>query len=97
MGVTDSTINFKLYDVQQRVSVLCIIIPPPNEVVFVAMGRRLSIFSDVTLKMAAWKPFCFFRFPDSNFSLTLNVRSQLHWHITYVYGKKPIDIQRCHF
>ena len=38
---------------------------------FVAIGRSLLIFSDVTFKMAAWWPYWIFRFPDSNFSLAL--------------------------
>ena len=38
----------------------------------------------------------FFRFPNSNFSLALNIKSTLHRHITCVYGKKPIDFQQCH-
>ena len=64
---------------------------------FVAMGRSLLIFSDVTFKMAAWRPYWIFRFPDSNFSLALNIKFKLHWHITCVYGKKLIDFQQCHF
>ena len=35
----------------------------------VAIGRSLLIFSDVTFKMAAWRPYCIFWFPDSNFTL----------------------------
>ena len=34
----------------------------------VAIGRRLLIFSDVTFKMAAWRPYWIFWFPDSNFT-----------------------------
>ena len=64
---------------------------------FVATARSLLIFRDVTFKMAAWRPYWIFRFPDSNFSLALNIKSKLHWHITCVYGKKPIDFQHCHF
>ena len=33
----------------------------------VAIGRSLLIFSDVTFKMAAWRPYWIFWFPDSNF------------------------------
>ena len=50
----------------------------------VAMGRTLLIFSDVTFKIIFD-----YQFPDSNFSLALN--------ITCVYGKEPIDFQQCHF
>ena len=64
---------------------------------FVAMGRSQCIFSDVTFKMAAWQPYWMFWFPDSNFILALNIKSKLQWHITCVYGKKPIDFQQCHF
>ena len=34
----------------------------------VAIGRSLLIFSDVTFKMAAWRPYWIFWFPDSNFT-----------------------------
>ena len=64
---------------------------------FVAMGWTLSIVSDVTYKMAAWWSYWIFRFPDSNFSLALNIGSKLIWHITCVYRKKSIDFQQCHF
>ena len=64
---------------------------------FVLMARSLLIFSDVTYKMAAWWPYWIFRFPNSNFSLALNIKSKLHWHTTCVYGKKPIDFQQSHF
>ena len=85
---------------------------------FVAMGRSLLIFSDVTFKMAARQPYWIFQFPDSlvwllisspnfscepywfmdsNFSSALNIKSQLHWQITCVYGKKPIGFQQFHF
>ena len=56
----------------------------------VAMGKSLLIFSDVTFKMAAWQPYLIFRFPDSNFSLVLNIKSKLHWYITSVYEKKQL-------
>ena len=64
---------------------------------FVAMGRSLLIFSDVTFKMAAWRPYWICQFPDSTLSLALNVKSKLQWYITCVYGKEPIDFQQCHF
>ena len=51
----------------------------------VAIGRSLLIFSEVTFKMAAWWPYWIFCFPDSNFSLVLNINSKLKWHNTYVY------------
>ena len=54
-------------------------------VLLVAMGRSLSIFSDVTFKMAIWRPSWIFRFPDSNFCLALNFKSKLLQHISCMY------------
>ena len=55
-------------------------------VLMVAIGRSLLIFSDVTFKMAAWRPYWIFWFPDSNFTLALNINFKLQWHNTYVHG-----------
>ena len=55
-------------------------------ILMVAIGRSLLIFSDVAFKMAAWRPYCIFWFPDSNFSLALNINFKLQGHNTYVYG-----------
>ena len=63
----------------------------------VAIGRSLFIFSVVTFKMAAWRPYWIFWFPDSNFSLALNINFKLQWHNTYVYGWEPNDFQQRHF
>ena len=52
----------------------------------VAIGRSLLIFSDVTFKMVAWRPYWIFWFPDSNFTLALNINFKLQRHNTYVYG-----------
>ena len=52
----------------------------------VAIGRSLLIFSDVTFKMAAWRPYWIFWFPDSNYTLALNINFKLQRHNTYVYG-----------
>ena len=52
----------------------------------VAISRSLLIFSDVTFKMAAWRPYWIFWFPDSNFTLALNINFKLQWHNTYVLG-----------
>ena len=52
----------------------------------VAIGRSLLIFSVVTFKMAAWRPYWIFWFPDSNFSLALNIKFKLQGHNIYVYG-----------
>ena len=51
-----------------------------------AIGRSLLIFSDVTFKMAAWRPYWIFWFPDSNFTLALNINFKLQQPNTYVYG-----------
>ena len=51
----------------------------------VAIGRSLLIFSDITFKMAAWRPYWIFWFPDSHFILALNINFKLKWHNTYVY------------
>ena len=52
----------------------------------VVIGKSLLIFSEVTSKMAAWWPYWIFLFPDSNFSLALNINCKLKWHNTYIYG-----------
>ena len=52
----------------------------------VAIGRSLFIFSDVAYKMAAWRPYWIFWFPDSNLTLALNINFKLKRHNTYVYG-----------
>ena len=52
----------------------------------VAIGRSLLIFSDVTFKMAAWRPYWIFGFPDSNFTLALNINFKLQRHNINVYG-----------
>ena len=46
------------------------------------MSKSLLIFSDVNFKMAAWRPYWIFWFPDSNFSSALNINSKLQWHST---------------
>ena len=86
----------------RSVTQVCFGISVPNFIciLFVGLGRNLLIFSGVTFKMAVWRAYWIFRFPDSNFSmysLPLNIKSKLHWHITCVYGKKSIDFQWCHF
>ena len=52
----------------------------------VAIGRSLLIFSDVTFKIAAWRPYWIFWFPDSNFTLALKISFKLQQHNTFVYG-----------
>ena len=43
------------------------------------------VFSNTTFKMAVWWPYWIFWFPDSNFSLAVNINSKLQWHNTYIY------------
>ena len=66
-------------------------------ILFVAVGRSLSIFSDITFKMAVWHLYWILWFPDSNLSLALYSKSKLQWYITCVYGKKTVDFQQCHW
>ena len=51
----------------------------------VAIGESLLIFSDAIFKMAAWRPYWIFWFPDSNFTLALNINFKLqrtiHMHM----------------
>ena len=47
--------------------------------------RSLFIFINVNFKMDARRPYWIFLFPDSNFSLALNINSKLKWHNTYIY------------
>ena len=63
----------------------------------VAISRTLLIFSNVTFKMAALRPYWIFWFPDSNFTLALNINFKLQRHNTYVYGYESIDFQQRHF
>ena len=49
------------------------------------MCRSLLIFSNVNFKMAARQPYWYFWFPDSNFSLALNINCKLKWHNTYIW------------
>ena len=34
--------------------------------------------------------------PDSNFTLVLNIKSNLHCHLYCAYGKKSLGLQQCH-
>ena len=72
----------------RSISQVCLGISISNFIcmLMVAIGRSLLIFSDVTFKMAAWRPYWIFLFPGSNFTLALNINFKLQWHNTYVYG-----------
>ena len=82
-----------------RLTLVWLWISTPNlsGTILIYMGRSLMIFRDVTFKMAAWRPYWIFCFPDSNFSLALNINSKHQWHNTYVYWYEPIDFQWPHF
>ena len=72
----------------RSISQVCFSISNSNFIgmLMVAIGRSLSIFSDVTYKMAAWRPYWIFWFPDSNFTLALNINFKPQRHNTNVYG-----------
>ena len=53
----------------------------------VAIGRSLLIFSDVTFRMAAWRPYWIFWFPDSNFTSALNITSNFSGTILMYMGR----------
>ena len=55
---------------------------------FVAVGRSLLTFSDVPFKMAPWWSYWIILFLDSNFNLTLNIKSKLEQYVTAVHGLK---------
>ena len=61
------------------------------------MGRSLLIFSNVNLKMAAWWPYWIFWFPDSNFSLALNINSKLHWQKHMYIGRSLLIFSSINF
>ena len=50
------------------------------------LSNSLLIFSNFNFKMAARWPYWISWFPDSNFSLALNINSKLKWNDTYIYG-----------
>ena len=72
----------------RSISLVCFGISISNFIcmLMVAIGRSLLIFSNVTFKMAVWWPYWIFWFPDSNFTLALNIIFKLQRHNTYVYG-----------
>ena len=72
----------------QTLTVVWLWISTPNlsGTILMYMCRSLMIFSNVNFKMAARQPYWNFWFPDSNFSLALNINSKLQWQSTYVYG-----------
>ena len=58
----------------------------------VAIGRNVSIFSDIIFKMAAWWSYWIVWFPDSNFSLALNINSKLQLHYVCVDGQEAYEL-----
>ena len=83
----------------QTLTLVWLWISTPNlsGTILMYMCRRLLIFSNVNFKMAARQPYWNFWFPDSNFSLALNINCKLKWHNTYIYGQEPFDFQWRHF
>ena len=70
-----SIVKFAFYSIWNFICILMVVI-----------GSSLLIFSDITFKMAAWRPYWIFLFPDSNLGLALNINSKLQPHNTYVFG-----------
>ena len=58
----------------------------------VVIGRRLLIFSHITFKVTTWQPYWVFWFPNSNFSLALDVNSKLQKRNTCVYMGRSLLI-----
>ena len=71
----------------QTLTLVWLWISTPNlsGTILMYMCRSLLIFSNVNFKMAARQPYWIFWFPDSKFSLALNINSKLKWHNTYIY------------
>ena len=66
-------------------------------ILIVVIDRNPLIFSDVSFKMAAWWPYSIFWFPDSNFSLALNINSKLKCHNTYVVCRSLLIFSNANF
>ena len=60
--------------------------PNLSGTILMYMCRGLLIFSNVNFKMATRQLYWNFWFPDSNFTLALNINFKLQRHNTYVYG-----------
>ena len=71
----------------QTLTLVWLWISTPNlsGTILMYMCRSILIFSNVNFKMAARQPYWNFWFPDSNFSLALNINCKLKWHNTYIY------------
>ena len=71
----------------QTLTLVWLWISTPNlsGTILLYMCRSILIFSNVNFKMAARQPYWNFWFPDSNFSLALNINCKLKWHNTYIY------------
>ena len=70
----------------QTLTLVWLWISTPNlsGTILMYMCRSLLIFSNVNFKMAARQPYWNFWFPDSNFSLALNINCKLKWHNNYI-------------
>ena len=96
-GRLAAILDFSVYGLCRRhgfrsVSQICFGISISNFIciLMVVIGRSLFIFSDVTFKMAACEPYWISWFPDSNFSLALNMNSKHQWPNTCVYEQEPV-------
>ena len=71
----------------QTLTLVWLWISTPNfsGIILIYMGRSLLTFSNVNFKMAAWRPYWIFWFPDSNLTLALNVNSKRQWQSMYIY------------
>ena len=78
----------------QTLTLVWLWISTPNlsGTILMYMCRSLLIFSNVNFKMAARQPYWNFWFPDSNFSLALNINCKLKWHNTYIYMGRSLLI-----
>ena len=66
--------------------------PNLSSTILMYLCRSLLIFSSVNFKMATRQPYWILWFPDSNFSLALNINSKLKWHNTYIYMDRSLLI-----
>ena len=81
----------------QTLTLVWLWISTPNFSGTILMGRSLLIISDVNFKMAAWWPYWIFWFPDSNFSLALNINSKLQWQVLMYMGRSLLIFSGINF
>ena len=68
----------------RTLTLVCLWIPTPNfsGTILLYMGRSRLIFSNVIFKMAAWRPYWFFRFLDSEGGMVSGVLSQVCFRVS---------------